>query len=131
MIDSEFEKKIMYFNILKLWFWAEMNEYSVSEYIRSNYGNTVAIYGMTDLGELLYQRLKKDGVLVKYIVDKNPNVLCDCKLFSPEDDLPEIDVIIVTSEYYYTEIREYLEKKVSYKIESLLGIICYVTGLAF
>lgn len=90
---------------------------------RNNY-KTVAIYGMKELGERLYDELQNSGITVKYIIDKNADTIyADVDVMTPDDELEPVDVVVVTAIYYFDEIEELLSEKVNYPIVSLEDIL--------
>ena len=97
---------------------------SLEEYFIQNNYKTVAIYGMRELGEHLYDELKDSDITVKYVIDKNADaVYIDVNVVTPDDYLERVDVIVVTAVYYFEEIKEMLGRKVDYAIVSLEDII--------
>lgn len=95
----------------------------VEYFIKNNY-KTVAIYGMKELGERLYDELQNSGVTVQYIIDKNADIIyTDVDVVTPDDDLAPVDVIVVTAIYYFDEIEEMLSGKVDYPVISLEDIL--------
>ena len=57
---------------------------------------------------------------IKYVIDKYAGSIdSDLKVLKPEDDLPKVDVIVVTATFAFGEIKEMLRKKVDYSIVSL------------
>ncbi len=94
------------------------------EYFERNEYKTVAIYGMKELGERLFDELEGSGIEVRYIIDKNADAIyADVDVITPEDDLEPVDVIVVTALYYFDEIEEMLIDKVDYPIVSLEDIL--------
>lgn len=94
------------------------------EYFEKNNYKTVAIYGMKELGERLYDELANTGIEVRYIIDKNADAIyADVDVVTPDDDLEPVDVIVVTAIYYFDEIEENLSEKVDYPIASLEDIL--------
>lgn len=86
--------------------------------------NTVAIYGMGRQGKLLYEALKKEGVEIRYAIDKktigNKGRLL---ILSPESELPEVDLVIVTVLYEYNLIAQKMRRKLDCPIISLEQIL--------
>lgn len=110
LFDKWFEKKQKGKQIV--WYFKEKNICSI------------AIYGMSYLGQRLNEELKNSSVNVKYVIDKNAKeIFSDVKLITPTDDMELVDAIVVTATYYYDEIRSFLVNKVQYKIISLEDII--------
>lgn len=94
------------------------------EYFEKNNYKTVAIYGMKELGERLYDELENTGIEVRYAIDKNADsIYADVDVVTPDDDLEPVDVIVVTAIYYFDEIEENLSGKVDYPIISLEDIL--------
>lgn len=94
------------------------------EYFKQNDYKTVAIYGMKELGERLYDELDGSGITVKYIIDKNADsIYADVDVVTPDDVLEPVDVIVVTAIYYFDEIEEMLSEKVDYPVVSLEDIL--------
>lgn len=95
----------------------------VSFFIQNDY-KTVAIYGMKELGERLYDELKNSEIAVKYVIDQNADAIyADVDVVAPEDSLEDVDVVVVTAIHYFEEIESMLGEKVDYPIISLEDII--------
>lgn len=95
----------------------------VSFFVRNGY-KTVAIYGMKELGERLYDELKDSEIQVKYIIDKNADAIyADVDVVNPEDTLEEVDVIVVTAIHYFDEIEGALAAKTDCPVMSLEDIV--------
>lgn len=94
------------------------------EYFKKNNYKTVAIYGMKELGERLYDELENTNIEVRYIIDKNADMIyADVDVVTPDDVLEPVDVIVVTAIYYFDEIEENLSDKVDCPIVSLEDIL--------
>lgn len=94
------------------------------EYFEKQGYKTVAIYGLKELGERLYDELQGSGITVKYVIDKNADsIYADVDVVTPDDELEPVDVIVVTAIYYFDEIEEMLSAKVDYPIVSLEDIL--------
>ena len=94
------------------------------EYFKQNDYKTMAIYGMKELGERLYDELEGSGVTVKYVIDKNADAICaEVDVVTPDQKLEDVDVIVVTAIYYFDEIEEMLSEKIDCPIVSLEDIL--------
>lgn len=94
------------------------------EYFKSQNYKTVAIYGMKELGERLYDELEGSDITVRYVIDKNADsIYADVDVVTPDDELEPVDVIVVTALYYFDEIEEMLSEKVDCPIISLEDIL--------
>ncbi|MCM1157854.1 MAG: hypothetical protein NC300_09485 [Bacteroidales bacterium] len=129
MIDKR-DKKVCkfkgYYSLLNQWLLLKQEGQSMAQYFADNQYKAIAIYGMGELGNLLYRELKNNGrVDVKYAIDKNAdNVYSELKVFDTADDLPPVDVVIVTATFAFDEIEAELRKKVACQIISLEDVIC-------
>jgi hypothetical protein len=86
--------------------------------------STVAIYGMGRQGKLLYEALKKEGVEIRYAIDKkNIENKGGFLILSPESELPEVDLVIVTVLYEYNLIAQKMRRKLDCPIISLEQIL--------
>lgn len=74
--------------------------------------------------ERLLDELKDCGVEVKYAVDKNADsIYADLDVHLPDEELPKVDVVVVTAVYFFDEIYNNLMDKVSCPIVSLEDVI--------
>ena len=77
---------------------------------------------MGGIGERVYEELKKTDVDVKYFIDKSV-INSRLKVFDINDELPYVDVIIVTPIFAFDDIERELSQKVNYPIVSIEDII--------
>lgn len=97
---------------------------SLKEYFRQRNYKLIAIYGMKELGERLYDELKGSDIEVAYIIDKNADAIyADVDVVEPDEELTPVDVIVVTAIYYFDEIEEMLNKKIKCPVVSLEDIL--------
>lgn len=94
------------------------------EYFKREGYQTIAIYGMKELGKRLYEELNGSGIKVAYCIDKNADsIYADVDVVTPDEELEPVDVIVVTAIYYFDEIEEMLGEKVDYPVISLEDIL--------
>ena len=100
------------FSILNKWMQIKNRNMGLESFFRDNKMQTAAIYGIGALGKRLIEQLKLDGVTVSYGIDKRKSEINieGIQVYSPEDALPAVDVIIVTPIFFY-EIEEMLQSK--------------------
>ena len=80
----------------------------------------VAIYGMGILGQRLCDEFEDSEVMVKYAIDQNAaNIQDIVEVKHPSETLENVDAIIVTSLYYFNEIKQMMEKKMDCPIISI------------
>ena len=123
--EEEMKNKMLkYYVTLNNWIGKKQKNINLSSYFEKMGYNSVAIYGMKEVGERLYEELKDTKTEVKYAVDQNAeSIYADIDLYSPDDDLPEVDVIVVTATYYYNSILNNIKDKISCPIISLDDVI--------
>ena len=80
---------------------------------------------MAELGNRLFEELSGSPILVDYGIDRD--VCCTIaridNVYSPEDDLPEVDVVVITPYSSFDSIRKVQEKKMDCPIVSLEEIV--------
>lgn len=124
MEQDGFDKLLLYYQILNMWLEMKQKGKSAVTYLQKKRIKRIAIYGMKELGERFYEEVKNTGIEVVCIIDKYPdNVIGDFTVISPEGEIPEVDAIIVTADYYYQDIRKSLSEKVNCPIYSLNGVL--------
>ncbi len=90
--------------------------------------NSVAIYGMGKIGHLLYDELVDNGINVDYCIDRRPIIYRDAKLYSPKDDLPDTELIIITVSDIET-VKESLSGFSNIKLMGIAEILnCILVG---
>lgn len=106
------------------WLRIRQEDKTLVEYFHKNNYKTVAIYGMKELGEHLYEELKDSDVEVRYAIDKNADTIyADVDVVTPDEKLEPVDVVVVTAIYYFDEIEDMLNEKVDYPVVSLEDIL--------
>lgn len=114
-----------HFQLLNHWLEIKHEGKNLSSYFEDMGYQHIAIYGMAELGNRLFEELSESSVSVDYGIDRD--VCCTMaridNVYSPEDKLPETDVVVVTPYSSYDSIKEILEKKISCPIISLEEIV--------
>ncbi|MCI9298006.1 MAG: hypothetical protein HFI10_11285 [Lachnospiraceae bacterium] len=117
-------KHLSLFLLTNEWLKIKQEGKSIREYFEQNNYKSVAVYGLSYIGERVLDELKDSGIEVKYAIDRNADsIYADVDLYSVEDELPSADVIVVTAVYFYDEIYNNLLDKVSCPIVSLEDIL--------
>lgn len=113
-----------YYNMLNQWIIIKQEGESIDKYFEKNGYNKIAIYGMGEVGNRLYDDLKKSNIKVEYAIDINPeSTYSEIKVYSIHDNYPDVDVIVVSPIFNYNEIKNSLYHKVNCPIISLNDII--------
>lgn len=118
------DKHFTLFMLMNEWMKSKQEGRSIGEYFEKKGYKTIAIYGMSYVGERLLDELMACGIEVKYAIDQNAETIySDIKMFSPKDNLPKVDLIVVTAVYYYEDVCRNLADKVECPIVSLEDIL--------
>lgn len=113
-----------YYNMLCMWLDSEENGKPVDLLLNKAGYETIAIYGMGNMGKRLYQKLKDTDVEVLYGIDSYvSNEVSGLNVLSIEDELPKVDAIVVTIPFAFEDIKNTMGKKVKCPILSLEHIL--------
>lgn len=113
-----------YYNILNQWIVLDHEGKKLEQYFINNNYMKIAVYGMGEIGNRLYEELKNSSVKIDYVIDKNAeSAYSELEIFSPEDMLGEVDAVIVTTAFAFEEIRDELSKKCNCPIVSLEDVV--------
>lgn len=97
---------------------------SLTDYFEKSGYKKIAIYGMHYLGESLLSELEDSNIEVVCAIDKHAELrYTDIPLYKPEEELPEVDVVVVTAFFFFDEIEELMRDKVNCPILSIEDII--------
>lgn len=120
------DKYWVLFSMMKDWCLILQKNKRVADYLLENELYKIAIYGLGDVGEALYNELKDSPINIVCGIDKSDFYLTDeINVITPNEELPEeIDAIIVTPVASYEDIYSLLKNKTSAEILSLEDIIC-------
>ncbi len=114
--------KIMY--ILNQWLVVLEHGKSISLYFTQNQYQTIGIYGMGYLGKRLLAELEGTGIEIKYLLDQQLGAFYGgIPVLSGRDNLPSVDVIVVTPVTSFYPIRRQLRERTSNKIISIEEIL--------
>lgn len=118
------DKHLALMCLFNQWMITKQEGKSVVDYFHNNGIKSVAIYGMSYLGERLLDELLTSDIEVKYAIDKNSiSIYAKVDVISPDENIPMVDAIVVTPVFFYNEIEEMLSAKTECKIISLEDIL--------
>jgi lactate dehydrogenase-like 2-hydroxyacid dehydrogenase len=113
-----------YYNILNQWLLLKQEGRSIEKWFLDKGYKTIAIYGMGELGNRLYNDLKNTSVIVKYAIDKNTQGSeADIDIVDLDDYFEEVDVVIVTATFAFFEVCKDLDGKINSPIISLEDVV--------
>jgi hypothetical protein len=115
-----------FFHILDYWMYLRKQQCSVADYFADHGFRAIAIHGMGSMACHLLDDLQDSQVKVAYIIEKSRYNYCqDIPVFSLDDDLPAVDVVVVTATADFAEIKEELTGKIKCPIISLGEAVFY------
>lgn len=118
------DKHLALFKMMNQWVKVKQEGKNLSEYLKINNYQSIAIYGMSYAGKSLVDELKNTDIKIKYGIDKNfDRVYSEVNIVSMEKELEEVDAIVVTAITFFDDIAEKLEKKIGCPIISLEDIL--------
>jgi len=113
-----------YYNMLNQWIQLRQRNVKIESYLKEHSYETVAIYGMGEVGMRLYEELKNTDVKVKYAVDRqDTNPYPELKICSKGEPLSTADVMIVTAIFDFKKIKKEMKEKIDFPVISLETII--------
>lgn len=119
-VDKSFE----FYHILIHWLQLEQEKKKIVEYFEQNEYRTVAVYGMKEMGVLLCNKLRYEGIDVRYAIDKNADEInADIEIVKPTSEMSEVDVIIVTAIHYFNSIYMELHELTEAEIVSIEDVL--------
>lgn len=124
-VEGNKEKFRVYYNALKQWLTLKNRGRNLEEYFIANNYDSIAIYGMGELGNRLLEELESSqSVKVKYGIDKNASSnYSNIEIKSTEDVIEDIDLIVVSAIFDYENIKMELSQRTECLIVSLEDII--------
>lgn len=122
--DEKVNKFKDYYNLLNRWLIVKHEGKSLEQYFIDNGYKTIAIYGMGELGNRLYEELKNTNITIKYAIDKEAgSTYSELEIINIEDELEKVDVVIVSAIFAYEKIEKELQQLIDYPIISLEDVI--------
>ncbi len=119
------ERAEAYFHTLNQWLMIKNRGINIEQFFIDNHYARVGIYGFAFLGQRLAEELSGSSyVETVYFIDKNESyVKGEKNVYAPTDDLPEVDVIVVTPVSSYGVIENMLKQIIDYPIVSIEDIV--------
>ena len=119
-----FDKTYKNYGVLKEWLLLHIKEKRISDYFDRNNYHKIAVYGMAELGQFFVMELENSGLDVKYGIDRRAETIAaEIPVLTLEDDLPPVDVVIVTAVYYFNQIADCLKDKLECPVISIEDIL--------
>lgn len=124
-VQAEANRYHDYFLLLSHWLEVKNRGGSAASYFKDMGFRKIAIYGMGELANRLFEDLQGTGIEIVYGIDQD---VANCttiieNVYSPNDELPMVDVIVVTPFSAYDNIESKLKENTSSEIISIENVI--------
>lgn len=117
-----------YYDLLNKWLKLGHQKVSLDQWFEEERIQSVAIYGLGEIGYRLVEELQDSNVTVKYGIDKNSVSGYDnLEIRTLDEKIDEVDAIIVTPIFAFNEIAQKIEEKYAGRIVSMEDIIFDLT----
>ncbi len=116
-------KYLDYLNIESFWIQNLQCSRRIVEFFRKNDYHTIAIYGMNDLGQMLYKELEGSEIEVKYGIDKRGNTKSIPIYYTPDQELESVDIVVIAALHYYNEIEPLIRDKMKCDVIGLDEVV--------
>ncbi len=113
------------FTLMDDWMAKKQQGKSIAKFLRNKGYQSIAIYGMSNVGARLAKDLKEDNMIVSYGIDRR-DLSADIPMRKLEDDLPGVDAVIVTAMIAFDGIEEKLKKKMACPIYSIEDVVYFM-----
>lgn len=118
------DKHLALFLMMNRWVEVKQDGKNLINYFHEKGYTSIAIYGMSYAGERLLYELKGSDIEVKCGIDqKADEIYTEVDMITPDDEIPQVDAVIVTSIYFFDEIKEKLEGVVDSPVISLEDVL--------
>lgn len=114
-----------HFQLLNHWLEVKNEGKSVASYFETLGYHHIAIYGMAELSNRLFDDLAGSSIIIDYGIDRDASCTIGRieEIYSPDGDLPHTDVIVVTPYSSFDTIKKSLQKQVECPIVSLEEVV--------
>lgn len=120
------DKALREMKLFEQWLFVKQDGKQISDYFQKKAINTVAIYGMGNIGERLYDELKDQNVIVKYAVDQKGKRVCSEIEVHPGVDIgrmEKVDAVVVTTVHCFEEVKKNISEMTDIPVLSLEEIL--------
>lgn len=120
----EAEKNMGMFVLMDQWVCMKQEKRAIEGYFAKNNYKRIAIYGMGYVGKRLLKELDGSEIEIAYGIDRNASsIYSTTRLLTMQEELPRVDIIVVTAIGAFDEVYDELVKKVECPIVAIEDII--------
>ena len=103
------------------------HNHDIGRFFKDNQYHTIGIYGMGIVGSAFYRELNRRSISVEFgVTINNSTTERGFRLVKESDNWPEVDVIVVTDDFYFDKHYRKLAQKKLRNIISIVDILYYV-----
>ncbi|MCD8038929.1 MAG: hypothetical protein LUE96_07590 [Lachnospiraceae bacterium] len=118
------DKHLALYLLMNQWVAVKQEGKNLKDYFEENGYKTIAIYGMSYVGERLVEELRDSDINIKYAIDKSADSIYSAvKIVAMDEDLEDVDAIIVTPVFFFDEIEAKLMDKMQCPIISIEDVL--------
>lgn len=118
------DKYYRYYQLLNKWMHIRNQNRNVEDYFIKKKFYKIAVYGIGGMGRHLLDELNDSAIEIMYTIDQDKSLsYLEVENKSLDNELLEVDAIIVTPIFYFSEIRKKLKEKIKCPIISLEEVI--------
>lgn len=122
-IQKMSEKHLALFLMMNQWVRVKQDGKKLAAYFTEHGYHKIAIYGMSYVGETLWNELKYSDIEIAYGIERLSGRYSYIDVLSMEESLPEVDAVVVTAITFFDQIKQALKEKVSCPVISLEEIL--------
>lgn len=96
------------------WIQIKQEGKNLEEYFVKNNYHSIGIYGMSYLGERLFEELRNSSVKVAWGIDQEAHLIYipGLKLYTLEEEKEKVDAVVVTPITYFDEIMQNMKNNI-------------------
>lgn len=118
------DKHLALYLLMNQWVAVKQEGKNLKDYFEENGYKTIAIYGMSYVGERLVEELRDSDINIKYAIDKSADSIYSAvKIVAMDEDLEDVDAIIVTPVFFFDEREAKLMDKMQCPIISIEDVL--------
>lgn len=122
--DAVVRKNDGLFMLMNRWLKLKQDGESIEPFFTDNGIRTIAIYGMSYVGERLIDDLKGTSVEIRYGIDRRAGLIqSEIDIFALQPGLPKVDAVVVTAVSDFETIQDRLLDYYDCEIISLANIV--------
>ena len=112
--------------LLKMWVRASGGD-TLERYLLNRGVKRIAIYGYSDIGDLIYRCLKNTSIEIVYAIDSSGNNKQSwLDILTLQDELPPVDMVILAPVWKLENVRDALQEKLTCEIMEMSQLVHYL-----